>query len=119
MIYTGYFARTKIYENAGLVPISISRWSPKWFNGEKCTSLAPSPDLLNRYKEGTASIQDYESEFLAMLNTIDVRNIVENLARGRDIVLCCYEKPTDFCHRHLIAKYLNDKYDMDIQEYPI
>lgn len=31
-----------------------------------------------------------------------VCNVGEN-----DIALICYEKPTDFCHRHLVADWLN------------
>ena len=29
-------------------------------------------------------------------------NVGEN-----DIALICYEKPSDFCHRHLVAEWLN------------
>lgn len=25
-----------------------------------------------------------------------------------DIALICYEKPSDFCHRHLVAQWLRD-----------
>lgn len=28
------------------------------------------------------------------------------LSGGKDIALICYEKPTDFCHRHLVAEWL-------------
>lgn len=99
--------------------LSILRWSPKWFEGEQCTSLAPSTDLLNRYKNGNANIQDYTTEYLNMLNNIDTKFIIENISKDRDIVLCCYEKPTDFCHRHLLAEYCNNKYNMNIQEFTI
>lgn len=26
---------------------------------------------------------------------------------SEDIALICYEKPSDFCHRHLVAEWLN------------
>lgn len=26
---------------------------------------------------------------------------------GKEICLICYEKPSDFCHRHLVADWLN------------
>jgi hypothetical protein len=26
--------------------------------------------------------------------------------KGKDIALVCYEKPEDFCHRHLVAEWL-------------
>lgn len=27
---------------------------------------------------------------------------------GEDAVLLCYEKPGDFCHRHLVSQWLNE-----------
>ena len=33
MIYTGYFAKTKKYTEAGLTPASIAGKSPDFFNG--------------------------------------------------------------------------------------
>ena len=115
-IFTGYFSRIKLYEKDGLVPISISRYKPKWFEGEECVALAPSANLLYRYKNGQASVADYTEEYNAMLDSMDVKNIIENAAKGRDIVLCCYEKPGDFCHRNLVAKHCNEKYGMEIKE---
>lgn len=35
-----------------------------------------------------------------------VRTILEAVAKDRDIVLCCYEKPDEFCHRHILAEWL-------------
>ena len=28
--------------------------------------------------------------------------------KNKDIALVCYEKPSDFCHRHLVAKWLKE-----------
>jgi uncharacterized protein (DUF488 family) len=46
---------------------------------------------------------------------LDVNQVVfelNELANGRfkdtDIALICYEKPSDFCHRHLVSKWLNE-----------
>ena len=30
------------------------------------------------------------------------------MAGTEDIALVCYEKPGDFCHRHLVADWLNE-----------
>jgi uncharacterized protein YeaO (DUF488 family) len=118
-IYTGYFAQLAKYEKAGLKPVSVARWSPKWYNGATCITLAPSVGLLNRYKNNQVGVMDYADEYNAFLKTIDVKAIVENAANGRDIVLLCYEKAGDFCHRHLIAKYLNDNFNMGVTEYKL
>ena len=40
---------------------------------------------------------------------------LEKLAGGREeIALVCYEKPGDFCHRHIVADWL----DQGIEELP-
>jgi uncharacterized protein (DUF488 family) len=31
--------------------------------------------------------------------------------------MLCYEKPEDFCHRHILADFLNEKLNLDIKEY--
>ena len=38
------------------------------------------------------------------------------MAAERDIALVCYEKPEEFCHRHLVADWLR-KYGHDIKEW--
>ena len=121
MIYTGYFAQTSKYTANNLTVISISRWSPKWFTGLKCEILAPSADLLNRYRYGRADAQQYTIEFMEYLKKLDIPSILNYLENfnNNGIVLCCYEKPGDFCHRHLIADYSNKYFGTNITEFPI
>ena len=52
-----------------------------------------------------------------MLDAQRVYEDLERLSNGRDCVLLCYEKSGDFCHRHLVADWLNKKLDLNIQEY--
>ena len=44
---------------------------------------------------------------------------IERLANGKDVALCCYEKPGDFCHRHLVAKWMNEKLGVQIEEFGV
>ena len=42
-----------------------------------------------------------------VLNTLfaeQVINELKTMSPTEDIALVCYEKPGDFCHRHLVAK---------------
>ena len=64
----------------------------------------------------------FEKEILDKLNPEDVVKELLTLAGNfkgvnysPEIVLVCYEKPTDFCHRHLVADWLNE-YGYDVQE---
>jgi len=38
---------------------------------------------------------------------------LEQISQGRDIILCCYEKPEDFCHRKILADWLSDVVELD------
>jgi uncharacterized protein YeaO (DUF488 family) len=104
MIYTSYFANIKNLPKK-LKPISISRFSPEWYTGEEDKSLAPSKDLLLGYRSGKYNKQDYINiykEQLSNLNPFDVHQ------KHQDHALLCYEKSSDFCHRHLLSEWLND-----------
>jgi uncharacterized protein (DUF488 family) len=38
------------------------------------------------------------------LSTLDPQTVYDEL--GEDAILLCFEKPPTFCHRHLVAKWL-------------
>lgn len=108
-IYTGYFAQIKKYQAADLTPVSIARYSPAWFSGYCLKDLAPSDTLLKRYKAGQVSQEEYKKQYLQQLETIRWGEILQRIREiAPQVVLCCYEKPTDFCHRHILAEYLNE-----------
>ena len=114
-IYTGYFARAKQYERKGLIPVSIARFSPKWFYSLlEYKDLAPKAEML-KMKEGS-----YTRKFNEILSKIDPNKVVEELksiSGGHPVVLLCYEKPGDFCHRHLVAEWLAQNTDFEVKEF--
>lgn len=121
-IWTGYYAQMKKYKQADLVPVSIAYLTPVWYEGETCFELAPSRKLLKGYKAGEITQKEYIKQYRDFLKTVKWGEVIEKLFTisdhhdGKDLVLCCYEKPSDFCHRHLLAEYLTD-HGMDIQEW--
>ena len=130
MIYTGYFAIIrKLPEN--VIPISIARWQPKWLKDNPIpviSNLAPSAELLNQYhnlnneevytKKYLSEINKYsENDILQMINTAANTDHIETDPK-QHVMLCCYEKASDFCHRHLLAKYLNE-HGLNIEEIDI
>lgn len=119
--YTGYFSYVKRYEEAGLLPISIARYSPKWYTGYRVPFFAPSKDLLSRYKNGITSKEEYEKEYMAYLdqNYEVIKEYFEDASDGCNIVFCCYEKPSDFCHRHLLAKWVTNNLGIEMKEYEV
>ena len=55
-----------------------------------------------------------------VLGTLRVENVVrdiERLSGGRDAALLCYEKPGDFCHRHLLAKWITEESGVEVKEW--
>lgn len=111
MLYTSYFANIKKLPN-NIIPISISLKSPKWYKGFEYKKLAPSYNILVNYKtdyDEVKYIERFNDEILSKLDASQVISELNRFAGGSDknIVLLCYETPLEFCHRHLVAKWLN------------
>lgn len=107
MIYTSYFAKLNKLPS-DVIPISIALKTPYWFKGLEYKKLAPSFDILKRWKE-SHNIAEYtrwfEREVLANLDAEQVFQELSSMAKGKKIVLVCYERIDDFCHRHLVADW--------------
>lgn len=119
-VYTGYFPKLKSYINEGLIPISIARYSPKWYDGDGDSYFAPSPELLSGYKSGEISADKYTEIYLNQLNRDEVYSHIIALKdkyENKSIILLCYEAPDDFCHRHVLAKYIKDNYGVKVEEF--
>jgi len=114
-IYTSYFARMKDLRKANILPVSVALWSPAWYVGVKFPSVAPTPFMMG----SNCSHERYLAEYDRILSRLNANEIVEQLqkiSRGRDVALLCYEKPEDFCHRHLLAEWLN-KQGFEVEEF--
>ena len=61
-IKTGYFAKTKVYEEDGYKPYSISRITPKGCHCGEIKELAPTWDILKGYKDGTITSGEYATK---------------------------------------------------------
>lgn len=125
MIYTSYFAKLKsLPEN--VTPVSICGKAPDWYKGAQYKKLAPKYDFFMEWKENQDNdyyIEQFQREVLEPLELDRVliqlhlllpyehrekiqSNVWTNSAYH--IALICYEKPGDFCHRHLVADWMNE-----------
>lgn len=103
-IYTGNFANVKKYVAAGLIPISIARFN-RYFTGLKLIDLAPPAEIIHDPENS------YRPKYEKLLSGLDREKIIEKiktLTGGKDAILLCYEKSTDFCHRQMVAKWLTE-----------
>lgn len=118
-MFTSYFAKVPQIE----FPLSIARINPEWYDRPSYPKLAPSKELLFDFKYGShkGDTDFYTAEFLKYLESLDFKEVIQELSAiyGPDaldrITLLCYEKPSDFCHRHLVANWLR-QHGADISE---
>lgn len=132
MIFTSYFAKTKKFPE-NFIPVSISQYPPKGYNGLECKKLAPTKEILFTYKESSEDektkeekyTKSYKEEVLSgvdfkslltdlkdklhedILDSLEVDNIWES--QTVHLVLTCFEKSGSFCHRNLVAEAMKEQ----------
>lgn len=127
-IKTSYFAkfsRLTDNEKEKYFPIVISTIVPYWYKDYKEHHKWISPkDILPRYKRGEINKEQYIEEYLEFLKQLEKEcnlDIYEwyltiEKKENKEVVLLCYEKGEDFCHRHILSKYLENKHNIKIDE---
>lgn len=112
---TSYFGNLKNIE----VPLSISQFPPKWYTGARLQMLAPPRDLLLETKKGMVTNEEYTKIFNEHLSQFDPREMYEAIVDeyGDNVTLLCFEKPGDFCHRRLVAKWFEDALEVEVPEW--
>jgi Active DUF488-N3 subclade len=88
-------------------PVGISRGVPRWrlpYRYRMLRLLAPTRETF-----GLKDTDDFAEQYVARLEEIGLEKIISDLARigekncDRPLVLLCWEKPSEFCHRHLLG----------------
>ena len=84
----------------------------KYFLKELCgieyvhnPDLAPTKDILNSYKKGDISWEEYEDKFLNLMSQRNIEKYI-NEDYFDNVCLLCSEHQPHFCHRRLVAEYL-------------
>ena len=124
MIYTSYFANSRNFPK-GAIPIAICRGVPSWYNGLVYQTVAPTQRILQEWHEDNderAYKVRFAHDVLRNVEPVRVLNELQLMVplKTREqmdcpvwdsddvhIVLLCYEVAEDFCHRHLVADWLN------------
>lgn len=71
--------------------------------------LAPTQDLLDRYKKGDRDWPAYERDFTALIEGRRIETTVPRELLDGACLLCSEDKP-HHCHRRLVAEYLRDRW---------
>ena len=123
-IYTSYFAKMK-YLPKNIMPIVISKSAPDIINIGyiPMEELAPSWDILRAYKL-TGDQEEYKRMYYNnILSKLSAKALVKELEMvcwGDDregVALICYESPEKFCHRHLVAEWIEKETGYKVEEY--
>jgi uncharacterized protein YeaO (DUF488 family) len=79
--------------------------------------FAPTDEMLKKYQNKEISWDDYQKEYV---NILDSRDIIYNFNHKilGDACLLCSEPMPDKCHRRLLAEYFKSKID-DLEIYHI
>lgn len=124
--YYAKFSRLPKEEKNRYILVLISTSLPKWFLDREeyymeYKLLAPSSDNVFKLKNNKMSQEDFINAYIDKLKGLDLEQILEDLydyegIMDTEIVLLCYEKSTDFCHRHILREYLNENFNTNITE---
>jgi len=90
--------------------VNIARFPPKHWVGRHYPALAPEAWML-KVKENAVYDKMFREQILAKL---DPRKVFEDL--GEDAVLLCFEAPGEYCHRRVVAEWLEKNLGIEVPE---
>jgi uncharacterized protein YeaO (DUF488 family) len=100
IVYTGQIFKYKEYRDKQYIPIDITVK-----NGH---IVAPTWDMVRKYKDGLLTADEYTQQYIQILLSIPIKDL-SSLCND-NIVLMCYCKPLVFCHRIILANYLQNMF---------
>jgi len=105
---TSYFAK---YRRVTGVNIAIK--PAPGFAGPSYPDLFPKWSFLKKYKED-GNEADYTREYHAqVLSKLDPNKVYDDL---KDSTLLCWEKSGEFCHRRLVAEWIEKALGITVPE---
>ncbi|ASM66399.1 DUF488 family protein, N3 subclade [Bacteroides caccae] len=118
-IYTSYFGNNRKLKEAGVKIICVAIGRPRFISGvPQMVNVAPTRYMISAACSHDEYLRLYD-EILANQDAYKVIEQIESLSEGKDVALCCYEKPGDFCHRHILAKWLTENTGIKITEFGV
>lgn len=119
MIYTGKYENCK---SGNLISISGDRGKKVGFQGKVLPVLAPKKDFWIVWEENIGKIDEYENTKYYIneyYKQVLIKINIEDLLKEENPILLCYEDSDKFCHRHILAEYIELKYGIKVQEIEI
>ncbi len=76
--------------------------------------LAPTPEILDTYRSGGGSWEEYETQFLSLMEERRIEDRLDQNLLRVPAALLCSEPTAERCHRRLVLEYLGARWG-DIQ----
>jgi len=103
--------------------ISIAVGKPKYVEiDSEMKQLAPSWALLTDFRNDKINEDEYTERFRKQLDRLDINSVISQLvklANGKEPVLMCHCGKQHFCHRHIVAEWIEKKTGIDVEEYGV
>lgn len=119
-IFTGNYYECKA---GNLISISFDRGKSANFTGKAIPEFAPKREFWKIWKDNIGKIPETENTkyyikeyYKQVLSKIDAEKLLENEISP---VLLCYETEDKFCHRHVLAEYIEIKYGVTVKDVKI
>lgn len=116
-IFTGNYEECKA---GNLISISGDRGRKIRFIGKAMPKLAPKKEFWTTFNNNIGKIPEEENiryyieeYFKQVLSKVDIEELLKD---EKDPILLCYEKGQDFCHRHVLAEYIEIMYGIEVRD---
>ncbi len=108
--------KTSYYAISGREPnaVSVAGKAPIWFLGRQYKKLAPKYWFFQKYKKDGDEEFYKEQYYKEVLDKLEPQKVYNEL--GKNAVLLCWEKKGKFCHRRLVAEWLEKALGITIEE---
>jgi hypothetical protein len=109
MIYTGYYGGLS-HIVGDITKVQVSNLAPVPVDIRFEKAIPDWAFIVKPYKDGLITKEEYEERYTLQLDKFreNILGVTEYFnSTGKDYILLCYEKPGDFCHRHILADYIN------------
>ena len=118
---TGCFKHIDEEKNNGFISISLYP-SKNDFVRYEYKSLAPNWKLFENLKSNNISQEKFIEEFIEQLNSLNAITVfddLKSLVTGFEPILMTNGNKKKFCHRHLVADWLQNELNIQVDEYKL
>ena len=95
--------------------VAICLYPPLDYSGTQYPALAPNRQTFFAKKADEIDEAEYEKQYRELvLSKQDAKNVYEMFQKS---VLLCWEPPGDFCHRRIVADWIQEELGIEIPEW--